>query len=97
MDKTEKLTIMNKVLRELDDLVNSETSLLKKLGQLEADNINLGDKVLEKDLSGIYEHVDNALSETSALQTTYTGIREQFIKDNNLEEVVANANITAAS
>jgi hypothetical protein len=85
---------MNKVVRELDDLVNSETSLLKKLGQLEADNINLGDKVLEQELSGIYEHVDNALSETSSLLTTYTGIREQFIKDNNLEEVVANANIS---
>ncbi|MEO6001413.1 MAG: hypothetical protein ABIN89_31465 [Chitinophagaceae bacterium] len=96
MEKTEKLVIMNKVVRELDDLVNSETSLLKKLGQLEADNINLGDKVLEAELSGIYEHVDNALSETSSLHSTYTGIREQFIKDNNLEEVVANANITAS-
>ena len=95
MEKTEKLLIMNKVVRELDDLVNSETSLLKKLGQLEADNINLGDKILEAELSGIYEHVDNALSETSTLHSTYTGIREQFIKDNNLEEVVANANITA--
>ncbi len=96
MEKTETLNIMNKVVRELDDLVNSETSLLKKLGQLEADNINLGDKVLDKELAGIYEHVDNALSETSTLHTTYTGIREQFIKDNNLEEVVANVNISAA-
>ena len=95
MEKSEKLLIMNKVVRELDDLVNSETSLLKKLGQLEADNINLGDKTLEAELSGIYEHVDNALSETSSLHSTYTGVREQFIKDNNLQEVVANANITA--
>jgi hypothetical protein len=96
MEKADKLVIMNKVVRELDDLVHSETSLLKKLGQLEADNINLGDKILEEELSVIYEHVDNALSETSTLQTTYTGIREQFIKDNNLEEVVENANIPAS-
>ncbi len=95
MEKVEKLNIMNKVLREIDDLVHSETSLLKKLGQLEADNINLGDKVLEEELSVIYEHVDNALSETSTLQATYAVIIEQFIKDNNLEEVVANANISA--
>ncbi len=95
MEKVEKLNIMNKVLREIDDLVHSETSLLKKLGQLEADNINLGDKVLEEELSVIYEHVDNALSETSALQSTYTEIRAQFVKDNNLDEVVANANISA--
>ena len=95
MEKVEKLNMMDKVLREIDDLVHSETSLLKKLGQLEADNINLGDKVLEEELSVIYEHVDNALSETSTLQTTYTSIREQFVKDNNLDEVVANANISA--
>ncbi len=95
METTEKLNIMNKVVRELEDLVNSETSLLKKLGQLEADNINLGDKILEEQLSGIYEHVDNALSETSELQSTYIEVREKFIKDNKLEEVVANANISA--
>lgn len=94
METTEKLNIMNKVVRELEDLVNSETSLLKKLGQLEADNINLGDKILEENLSGIYEHVDNALSETSELHSTYKEVRDKFIKDNKLEEVVANANIT---
>ena len=95
METTEKLNVMNKVLRELEDLVNSETSLLKKLGQLEADNINLGDKMLEEKLSGIYEHVDNALSETSELQSGYAEVLNKFIQDNNLQEVVANANISA--
>ena len=42
MDKTEKLHLMEKILRELDDVVNSQTSLLKKVAQLEAENINLG-------------------------------------------------------
>lgn len=96
MEKIEKLNVMNKVLRELDDLLNSETSLLKKLGQLEADNINLGDKLLEEELAVIYEHVDNALSETSSLQSKYSETIEKFIKDNNLEEAVENANISAS-
>ena len=95
MEKIDKMHMMDKMIRELEDITNSQTSLLKKISQLEADNINLADKILEAQLSGIYEHVDNALSETSTLHSTYTGIREQFIKDNNLEEVVANANITA--
>ncbi len=30
MDKTEKLHMMEKMLRELDDIVNSQTCLLKK-------------------------------------------------------------------
>ena len=42
MDKIEKMHMMDKMVRELEDVKNSETSLLKKIAQLEADNINLG-------------------------------------------------------
>ena len=38
MDKMEKLTLMDKILRALDDLKNSQVSVLKKLAQIEADN-----------------------------------------------------------
>jgi hypothetical protein len=34
---------MGKIVRELDDVINSQTSVLKKIAQIEADNINLGD------------------------------------------------------
>ena len=50
MDKREKLSSMEKMIRELDDIVNSQTSLLKKIAQLEAENINLGNSILEKQL-----------------------------------------------
>jgi uncharacterized Rmd1/YagE family protein len=53
MEKLEKLTLMDKMLRELDDLKNSQTSILKKLSQIEADNINLGVSMLEKKLPDI--------------------------------------------
>jgi hypothetical protein len=89
MEKLEKLNIMDKVLRELEDLVNSETALIKKLGQLEAHNINLGDKTLEKKLPAIYEHVDQVLTETTSLQTEYSEIRDKFVKDNKLDELIA--------
>lgn len=81
--------MIDKVLRELDDLVNSETSLLKKLGQIEADNINLGDKMLDAALPAIYEHTDEALTKTTTLQTEYAEFREQFVKDNKLDELIA--------
>lgn len=89
MDKMEKLNMMDKILRELEDLVNSETALLKKLGQIEAHNINLGDKVLDNQLPEIYEHADDALTKTTALQTEYLEIRGKFVKDNNLDEQIA--------
>ena len=41
MDKLEKKRMMEKMLRELEDILNSQTSLLKKIAQLEAENINL--------------------------------------------------------
>lgn len=85
----EKLKMMDKILRELEDLVNSETALLKKLGQLEAQNINLGDKVLDDQLPEIYEHADDTLIKTTALQTEYQEVREKFVTDNNLADQIA--------
>ncbi|MEJ7682295.1 MAG: hypothetical protein WKG06_31480 [Segetibacter sp.] len=48
MEKLQKLELMDKILRELDDLKNSQTAVLKKLAQIEADNITLGVGLLEK-------------------------------------------------
>lgn len=48
MDKRQKLEAIEKVLRELDDVKNSQTSLLKKIAQLEAENINLNINILNE-------------------------------------------------
>jgi hypothetical protein len=42
MDKRQQLDLMDKVQRELDDLKNSQTSVLKKVSQIVAHNITLG-------------------------------------------------------
>ena len=86
MDPREKLAVMDKILRELEDLTNSQTSVLKKIGQIEADNINLGDKFLEDKLPEIFEHADDALKEATTIQTEYAELREKFVKDNKLDE-----------
>ncbi len=87
MEKIEKLKLMDKILRELEDVRNSENSVLKKVAQLETENINLGDSFLGKKLPDIFQHLDEALSEIISLQTEYTVIREKFVKDNKLDEV----------
>jgi ElaB/YqjD/DUF883 family membrane-anchored ribosome-binding protein len=89
MDKREKLAMMDKILRELEDLTNSQTSVLKKIGQIEAENINLGDRFLEKKLPDIYEHADEALKEATTIHEEYTEVREKFVKDNKLDVVEA--------
>ena len=88
MDKTEKLHLMEKILRELDDLVNSQTSLLKKVAQLEAENINLGNSLLEKQLPEIHSKTDDALNVATNLQEEFMEAKDKFIKDNKLDEVL---------
>ena len=88
MDKVEKMHMMDKMIRELEDITNSQTSLLKKIAQLEADNINLGNTLLDKRLPDIHEKVDQALTEVTAVREEFTEVRDKFVKDNKLDEVL---------
>ena len=87
MDKNEKRMLMDKVLRELEDTRNTETSVVKKLAQLESENINLGDRFLEKKLPEIFNLADDALSATIDLQAEYTKVRDRFVQENKLDEI----------
>ena len=88
MEKIEKMHMMDKMLRELEDITNSQTSLLKKIAQLEADNINLGNSLLDKKLPDIHEKIDEALTEVTAVNTEFEAVRNKFVEDNKLNEVL---------
>lgn len=88
MDKVEKMHMMDKMIRELEDITNSQTSLLKKISQLEAENINLGNTLLDKRLPDIHEKVDQALTEVTAVRSEFTEVRDKFVSDNKLDEVL---------
>lgn len=93
MEKIDKMHMMDKMLRELEDITNSQTSLLKKISQLEAENINLGNRLLEKRLPDIHVKVDDALTEVQAVKTEFTTERDKFVNDNKLNEVLPEAKI----
>ena len=82
MKPREQLNLMDKVIRELDDLKNSQTSVLKKISQIEADNINLNVDLLSDQLPGIHEEVDDALEKTSGLLEQFTEYRNKYEQDN---------------
>ncbi|MEP7163308.1 MAG: hypothetical protein ABI741_01375 [Ferruginibacter sp.] len=88
MDKLEKKRMMEKMLRELDDILNSQTSLLKKISQLEAENINLGNAVLEKRLPDIHGKVDDGIGEIALVVEEFTAAKDKFVKDNKLDEAL---------
>jgi hypothetical protein len=95
MDKLKKFGLMEKIVHELEDLKNSQQAIITKLAKIEVDNIELGDKRLEKDLPDMHQRVaDNldtiaSILEDFATQTdTYsdtnniTALKEQEIIDN---------------
>ncbi len=86
MDKMEKKRLMEKMQRELEDILNSQTSLLKKISQLEAENINLGNRVLDQRLPDIHGKVDDGIAEINVVMEEFTTAKDKFIKDNKLDE-----------
>ena len=82
MDAKQQLALMDKILRELDDLRNSQTSVLKKIAQIEADNINLGADVLSDGLPDLHEEVDDGLQKVSELHEKFTDYRNKYESDN---------------
>lgn len=84
MEKLQKLELMDKILRELDDLKNSQTAVLKKLAQIEADNITLGVELLEEKLPELHEEVDSSVVIVSILHEEFQEYRDKFFADNNL-------------
>ena len=74
------------MLRELDDLKNSQVSVLKKLTQIEADNINLGVSLLEKKLPDLHEEVDGSVTIVTGLVEEFQEYRDKFFTDNKLAD-----------
>jgi uncharacterized phage infection (PIP) family protein YhgE len=84
MNNSEKLAAMDKIIRELEDISNSSTALLKKVAQVETENINLGNKLLEDKLPDLHEKIDEMVTESTSLITGFTEVRDQFYSDNNM-------------
>ena len=79
--------MMDKMIRELDDLKNSQTAVLKKLTQIEADNITLGVGLLEKKLPDLHEEVDSGVAIVTGLLEEFQAYRDKFYTDNNLADL----------
>ena len=83
---------MDKILRELEDLNHSQTAVLKKIAQIEADNINLGVALLDDRLPDVHEEVDAGIHIVGTLLTEFKEHRDKFYVDNNLAAVESPTN-----
>ncbi len=77
---------MQKITRELEDLKNSQTSVLKKIAQIEADNIQISNKTLEDILPDVHESVDESITKVTELVTKFEEETAAFKEKHKLEE-----------
>ena len=87
MDKKQQLNAIEKMIRELEDVKNSQESLLKKVAQIEAENINVGVQLLEKELPDVHEQADNSIDRLSQLLDKLQQHRDDFVKKHKLNAV----------
>jgi ElaB/YqjD/DUF883 family membrane-anchored ribosome-binding protein len=84
MQNLQKLELMDKIQRELEDLHNSQTSVLKKVSQIAADNITLGLALIDEKLPELQDEVDTSLTVIKDLSEAFAAHRDKFFTDNNL-------------
>src|SRR3546814_650264 len=85
MDKLKKFELMEKIVREMDDLKRSQQAVLEKIGKLEVDNIELGDSRLEKILPDIYQRTAENMDAITELLEAFSGKTDAFGDKNNVD------------
>lgn len=84
MDKLKKFALMEKIVHELEDLKNSQTALIQKIAKIEVDNIELGDKRLEKDLPDMHQRVADNLDTIAGILEDFAQQTDQYSDSNNI-------------
>src|ERR1700748_1248435 len=84
MDKIRKAELMEKIVHELEDLKNSQQVIIQKLAKIEVDNIDLGDKRLDKDLPDMHQRVSDNLDTIASILEDFASKTDQYNNQNNI-------------
>ena len=84
MDKLKKFDLMEKITRELEDLKNSQTAIVQKIGKIEVDNIELGNKALDRILPEMHQNVADNLDKIAEILQNFEDSKDNFGKDINV-------------
>jgi hypothetical protein len=84
MDKLKKFELMEKIVRELGDLKNSQQAIIEKISKIEIDNIELGDSRLEKDLPDVHQRTADNMDTISGILEYFAGKTESYGDTNNV-------------
>ncbi|RFZ90870.1 hypothetical protein D0C36_18135 [Mucilaginibacter conchicola] len=84
MDKIKKFELMEKIVHELEDLKNSNQALIQKITKIEVDNIDLGNKRLEKDLPDMHQRVSDNLDTIASILEDFASQTDEYSSKNNI-------------
>ena len=84
MDKLKKFDLMEKITRELEDLKNSQTAIVQKIGKIEVDNMELGNKALDRILPEMHQNVADNLDKIAEILQNFEDSKDNFGKDINV-------------
>lgn len=75
---------MEKVVRQLEDLQNSQQAILEKISNIEVENIEIGDKRLETLLPEIHQRSADNLDVVRDLVEEFAAKTSEFGETNNV-------------
>src|ERR1700722_15116862 len=84
MDTLKKFNLMEKIVHELEDLRNNQQAIMQKLAKIEVDNMELGDKRLEKDLPDMHQRASDNLDTIAGILEDFEVKTDQFNSKNNI-------------
>lgn len=87
MDKLKKFELMEKISRVLEDVTHSEQAVLEKIAKVEIDNLELGDKSIEKKIPEIYERTAHNLDAIKEILESFQQKTEEFGNKNNIDKL----------
>lgn len=87
MDKLKKFDLMEKISRELEDVKHSQQAILEKIGKIEVDNIELGDKTIESKFPDIYQRTSENMDAINEILDTFQQKTEEFGNQNNIDKL----------
>lgn len=85
MDTLKKFELMEKIVRELGDLQHSQQAVIQKIGKIEVDNIELGDKRLDKDLPEMHQRIAENLDAIVSILEYFAEKTQNFGSKNNVD------------
>ncbi|MFD0941888.1 hypothetical protein [Pedobacter boryungensis] len=97
MDTLKKFELMEKIVRELEDLQHSQQAIIQKIGKIEVDNIELSDKKLDKDLPDMHQRVADNLDSIMDILAYFAEKTQNFGNKNNVDALKEQQTINEAT